>query len=230
MKKLFFYLGDSSVAYRTIMKDHTDFVVNDVLIAKQRTVITEQTHSNHVLICSELDSGAGFDDHPQIADCDAMVTNLPNQFLLIRTADCTPILCYDKNTHSIGAAHSGREGTRKNIAGKLIKAMQSEYNTNPADIQVWIGPGICKQHYQVNEKIYTEFIQTCKLNGIQPDEAEDFCINIQDVITKQLIQSGIKLEHINKNAICTYESDAHFSFRRDGTHNRQINVIGLIDG
>lgn len=216
--------------YRTIMKNHADFVVNDILIAKDNVIITEQTHSNHVHICSAADSGAGFDSHLQIPDCDAMVTNLPNQFLLIRTADCTPILFYDNKTESIGAAHSGRVGTRKNIALQLILTMQTEYKSKPEDIRVWIGAGICNKHYQVSNEIWQDFNQYCSENGINFDASDSSHIDIQSIIYQQLTQAGILPEMIMTNDICTFESQVHYSYRKDGTHNRQINLIGLIDG
>jgi YfiH family protein len=228
--KLFNYLGDNEHPYRTIMANHSNFFIDNFMIPKNRIVITEQTHSRNIHICSDIDCGAGFDDHPQIHDCDGMVTNLPHQFLLIRTADCTPVLFYDKNTQSIGSVHSGREGTRKNIVKNLIQTMQVEYMSLPENIQVWIGAGICKEHYEVSEKIAQEFNQTCLQNNLLLDETDCRYIDIQNVIIKQLVQSGILLKNIHRNKICTYESLAHFSYRRDGTRNRQINVIGLING
>jgi polyphenol oxidase len=230
MKKLFHYLGDMTIPYRTIMADHTDFIVAGLRIPKLNTIIAEQAHSKHVHICTPSDSGAGFDSHPQIPDCDAMITNHANQFLMIRTADCTPVLFYDINTESIGAAHSGREGTRKNIVRQLINTMQAEYYSNPADIQVWIGAGICRNHYQVSENIWQEFNQSCIENSFINDNNDTTHIDIQNIIYQQLVQAGIKPEMIYRNDVCTFESQEHFSFRKDGTHNRQINLIGLIDG
>jgi len=230
MRQLFHYLGNASLPYRTIMAQHADFVVNSITVPKNHIVIAEQTHSSHVHICQKADNGAGFDNHAQITACDAMVTNLTNQFLMIRTADCTPVLFYDKTTEAIGAVHSGREGTRKNIVRELIKTMQAQYQSNPSKIEVWIGAGICKKHYQVSSSLWTEFAHSCQQDNIVLDESDAPFIDIQNVILQQLLQSGIKLENTRQNHICTYESEAFFSFRRDGTHNRQINLIGLIDG
>ncbi len=212
------------------MAKHSDFTVNGPTIPKNSTVIAEQTHSRYVHICRTSDSGAGFDEHLQIPDCDALVTRHPNQFLLIRTADCTPVLFYDKHTESVGAAHSGREGTRKNIVRQVINTLQSEFQSKPEDIQVWIGAGICKKHYQVSDSIWQEYAQSCRQNGLTVDESDTSHLDIQYTIYQQLIQAGIRPEMITLNNICTYESNVHFSYRKDGTHNRQINLIGLTDG
>jgi polyphenol oxidase len=228
--KLFSYLGDHSIPYRTIMTNHKDFKASDVLIPKSRCVIAEQTHSVNVHPCTEADCGAGFDDNPQIQDCDALVTNLPDIFLLIRTADCTPVLLFDEVSKCIGAVHSGREGTRKNITGQTVKTMIRLYSAEPSDIKAWIGPGICKKHYPVSEEIWTDFYLTCTKSNFFVDESDFLFPDIQSVILQQLTAVGLKQENIIKNEICTFESNGHFSYRRDKTRNRQINIIGMING
>lgn len=209
------------------MSEHTDFLVAGIMIPKSRVVIAEQTHSNHVHICTEEDCGAGFDEHPQIADCDALVTNLPEQFLFIRTADCTPLLLYDEVTQSIGAVHSGREGTRKNVVAAAVKAMQDNYSALPENIKAWVGAGICKRHYQVSEDIWSEFFQSCKSQNISMFLADFPHLDIHGVVLQQLKNAGLKAENIDVISVCTFESEIHFSYRRDGTNNRQINIIGM---
>jgi len=230
MLKLFFYIGDNSLPYRTIMAKHSDFTANELLIHKSSVVIAEQTHSNNVHLCMETDSGAGFDQHPQINDCDALISNLPNQFLLIRTADCTPVLLYDSQKHAVGAIHSGREGTRKNIVCATINKMISEFSSQTEHIMAWIGPGICKKHYQVSREIGSEFHISCQKDGLDIKTFDITYPDIQDVIFKQLLSAGIERDNILSNKTCTYESLDHFSFRRDGTHNRQVNLIGMYNG
>lgn len=227
MSTLFKYFGNTSLPYRKIMADHTDFSIGDFVISKKRVVIAEQTHSNHVHVCREEDCGAGFDDHPQIPDCDAMVTNLTNQFLLIRTADCTPILLYDEATQSIGAVHSGREGTRKNIAGATVSTMSEHYSAQPKNIKAWIGAGICKRHYQVDETTWQKIFESFKEQNILLNFPDFPYLDIQHIILQQLRNAGLKIDNISRNIICTYESKDHFSYRRDGTRNRQINIIGM---
>ncbi len=230
MTKLFLFLGDRTIPYRTLMANHTDFYLEGFFIKKSQVVIAEQTHSNNVHICSDSDSGAGFDEHLQITYSDALISNIPNQFLLIRTADCFPILLYDQKSEAVGAIHSGREGTKQNIVAQTIIAMQNAYSSNPSDLHAWIGAGICKKHYQVSDNIWNDFSEICTQNRLFIDKSDIPFLDIQNVVIQQLLLAGIKAENIVKLDICTYESKNHFSYRRDGTHNRQINVIGMSDG
>jgi len=229
MSRIFWHLGSCNPDYRTIMKRHTDFELGNRIIPSSQTVIAEQTHSNLVHICSEGDSGAGFANHPQIAIADGLITNIPNQYLLIRTADCTPILLFDEEQKVVAALHSGREGTRQNIAGSCIDLMITHYHCNPDRIIAYIGAGICETHYEVSEDIYTEFNNTILEQGFASCTNQHRHLNIRTTIFQQLIRAGLKFINIENVQICTYEDPGYFSFRRDGTKNRQINLIGIID-
>jgi len=227
MFELFLYFGDASLPYRKIMAEHTDFKVGDLLIPKNRVVIAEQTHSSNVHVCSEEDCGAGFDDHPQIPDCDALISNLTEQYLMIRTADCTPILLWDEKSQSIAAVHSGREGTRKNVIGATVRAMKEHFTAQPESIRVQIGAGICNRHYQIDDTTWQQMFESFKEQNILLNILDFPYLDIQHIILQQLRNEGIKLDNISRNIICTYESKDHFSYRRDGTRNRQINIIGM---
>jgi polyphenol oxidase len=230
MPDLFYYLGNTDVPYRDIMSRHTDFIVNNRLIPKRKVVIAEQTHSNNVHVCNESNSGAGFDEYPQIMNCDSLITNICDLYLLIRTADCTPILLYDDVLQVVGAIHSGRKGTRLNIVNRTIEAMMQTYGCIPKNIKAWIGAGVCAKHYPVSEEIWQDFYQYCDNDGFKFDKTIRPCIDIQNIIWQQLVTSGINHEMITSNNICTYESTSYFSNRRNGTKNRQINLIGLVNG
>ncbi|MGC9362026.1 MAG: polyphenol oxidase family protein [Candidatus Syntrophosphaera sp.] len=225
--KTFFHLGNIEPDYRSIMREHTGIRLGEKKIPARKLVIAEQIHSDHVHVCSEADFGAGFGDHPQIPGADALLTNIPGQYLLIRTADCFPILLLDSNAGAVGAVHSGREGTRKNIAGRVVRHMESEYGVFPRDTIAWIGPGICGHHYEVGGKVWEEFNQSMQDSGFEPSRSAERRLDLRARISAQLIAAGIPPENIRQQNICTYESPEHFSFRKNGTHNRQINLVGI---
>jgi len=225
--KTWLHLGNGTPDYRSIMAAHHDFYIGDKLIPASRVVICQQTHSREVHICSEADSGAGFGAHPQIAVADGFVTNVPHQYLLIRTADCTPVLFTDKLHRAVGAVHSGREGTRKNIVGRAVELLKSEYGIEPGDLCAWIGAGICVDHYRVNRAVYDEFHTSLIETGISPGPRYDLKLDIRHCIFQQLIAAGIAFRDIEQDHSCTFETQGYHSFRRDGTHNRQIKLVGI---
>ncbi len=226
MVKLFIYLGDIAFPYRTIMDEKKDVDIHGTTVTLDNLVIAEQIHSNYVHVCSAENSGAGT-NKSQIIGADALITNVPNQILLIRTADCTPILLADMENQVVAAIHSGREGTRKNIVQGTIKIMEKQFGTNPEHLDAWVGPGICQNHYMVDKATWEKFVSDV---GKQEVEVKQMYgkIDLQAVIYRQLTGIGVKLENIRQNHTCTYESDRHFSYRRDTSKNRQINLIGML--
>ena len=225
--KTFFHLGGKVPDYRGIMKAHGDFYIGDRLIPAARVVIAEQTHSDRAHICLEADCGAGFGSHAQIAGTDGLLTNIPGQYLLIRTADCTPVLFVDKFSRAVGAVHSGREGTRKNIVGKAARLMQTQYGIPAGDLLAHVGAGICHRHYQVDESTWDEYNNSMRDQGFFPNLDLHRHIDIRRGIFQQLIAAGIPFQNIEQECVCTYESPEYFSWRRDRTNNRQINLIGM---
>lgn len=226
--KIYFHFGKKQPDYRGLMQSQQDFALAGRIIPVSRLVIADQTHSNLVHLCSEADCGAGLSDKPQIPVVDGFITNIPNQFLLIRTADCTPIILMDAKRMVVSALHSGREGTRKNIAGKAIQAMQAHYGCDPKDICGYIGAGICHRHYEVSEAIFNEYNNSLLAMGLDPALELHRHIDIRKGIFQQLLQAGIPFKNIDNIHDCTFESPEYHSFRREGSHNRQINLVGII--
>ncbi|HQF67468.1 MAG TPA: polyphenol oxidase family protein [Candidatus Cloacimonadota bacterium] len=225
--KIFLHLGDIQPDYRSIMREQSDFQVGDKIIPTSRVVIAEQIHSDLVYVCSEADCGAGFGTHPQIDAADAMVTDIPGQYLLIRTADCTPVLLHDIKARAVGAVHSGREGTRKNIVGKAVASLKQHYNVEPQDVVAHIGAGICGEHYPVSEEVWQQFNASLQDLDQAFQSFRPWHLDIRLCVFRQLLQAGVPFKNIEQDHTCTYESQRHFSYRRDGTHNRQINLIGI---
>ena len=63
---------------------------------------------------------------------DAMITDQPEILLMMRFADCVPILFYDPVVHAAGIAHAGWQGTLKEqgtLLGQVTLRGQGTLNT-----------------------------------------------------------------------------------------------------
>lgn len=80
-------------------------------------VSCRQIHSDVVKIVNDSMRGS------EIADCDALVTNVKNLPLLIRTADCVPVVLYDQRRHVVANIHAGRVGAQNLIVRKTRDLM-----------------------------------------------------------------------------------------------------------
>ena len=83
--------------------------------------------------------------------------------IAVLTADCIPMLIYDKKRKMIAAIHAGWRGAYKGIIQKVIKSMLSK-GCNPKDMTVAIGPCISKKNYEVKLKFKKKFIKKNKDN------------------------------------------------------------------
>jgi len=107
-----------------------------------------QVHSN-VVICSEVPRPL---DAPH-QKADAIVTGNPKVTLLMRFADCVPIMLYDARHHVVAMVHAGWKGTVLKVVVETLEAMREHYHSLPEDILAGIGPSIGPDHYPVGEDV-----------------------------------------------------------------------------
>ena len=100
--------------------------------------LPRQTHTDHVVWMHE----AG---RPEATD--AVITDVSGLCLAVKTADCIPVLLYDRVQRRVAAVHAGWRGTVKDIVTKTLVAMDSR----GADVSAIIGPGISLQSFEVGD-------------------------------------------------------------------------------
>lgn len=88
---------------------------------------------------------------PQKAD--GIITDRPGVTLVMRFADCVPVLAFDPVQHAIGIAHAGWQGTVQNVSAELVTQMTRAFGSDPQDLQVGIGPSIGPDHYPIGPDV-----------------------------------------------------------------------------
>jgi len=73
---------------------------------------------------------------------DILFTDRPEVSLLMRFADCVPLMFHDPIKKVIGIAHAGWRGTLNDVALAAINGMISHYACKPGNIVAAIGPSI----------------------------------------------------------------------------------------
>jgi polyphenol oxidase len=162
---------------------------------------------------------------------DIIISDEPGLALFMRFADCVPIFIYDPSNEAIGIAHAGWQGTAKNVAGTLVKAMQSQFNSNPGILLAAIGPAICREHYQVGQEVI-EAIHSDIGNQIQSVSSivdGNFYIDLKKCNEIQLFTAGV--HQVENSEICTVcENENWFSHRAEnGKTGRFGAFIKLLD-
>lgn len=190
------------------------------------------THSNAVVKIDKtlLQKDKGTIDQ-FISGHDAIITNLPDIFVAVSTADCVPILLFDPKTNAVAAVHAGWKGTQSRILKNTVEAMTQNYGSNPADILAAIGPSISAEKYEVGNELVEAFQEAdFDVKEIFSFDYEKPHLDLWKANEIVLLESGIKKEHIEIASICTLTNDdLFFSARRMGIKSgRMISAIGLI--
>jgi YfiH family protein len=89
----------------------------------------------------------------RIKGVDGLITDTRGVNLMLRFADCVPILLYDPAHHAIGLAHAGWRGTVKKVLTNTVIAMHERFETRPGDLVASIGPSIGPCCYEIGEDV-----------------------------------------------------------------------------
>jgi len=95
-------------------------------------------------------------------EADVILTSTPGITLMMRFADCVPILLHDPKRKAIGIVHAGWVGTVRGTAGIAVEAMQTHFGSDPVDIHAAIGPSIGPDHYEIGSDVAVQVHQAFK--------------------------------------------------------------------
>ena len=196
-------------------------------IEKEQLIIPYQTHSvNALVIDKEFLQQNAEKRNEQLQNIDALITQEKGVCLCVSTADCTPILLYDRKRQVIAAIHAGWRGAVNGIVRKTLEQMNRLYNTQSEDIYAAIGPSIGFDAFEVGDEVYDAFKQNDfpmeYISGWKP-ETHKWHIDLQMANSVQLIDFGVPTEQIDICDICTFTHyDKFFSARRLGIKSGRI--------
>lgn len=181
-------------------------------------VLAAYEHGLNVEIVDSSDCGRGFlPDKPALPPCDGLVTDDPNVTLLTLHADCQAYFVFDPKHRAIGLAHAGWRGVLGRIGRNLITKMQNCYGSDPADIIVGIGPGICPRCFEVGDDVLRMFESEYGESVISGSKFPDK--GYVDLVLSSRLQfrdCGVPPHSIFDSGYCTYEHPEYFfSYRRD---------------
>ena len=187
-----------------------------------RVRLLRQVHGDRIIGWSA--HGPGSSDPPE---ADAHLSDDPGDVLVISVADCLPILFWDPVTGAAGAAHCGWRGTVIGLPGSVVQAMTERFGSEPGDLAVGIGPGICGACYQVGAEVVAEFRDAGFPEGVmRPDDEGRFRLDLRTAAAHALHEAGISPHRIWTDGSCTHcDPGRFFSYRRDGTTGRHWAVV-----
>jgi polyphenol oxidase len=141
---------------------------------------------------------------------DALVTSLPGVALLVRVADCVPVLLADATAGVVAAVHAGRPGLVAGVVPEAVRAMRARGATS---IRAWVGPHVCGSCYEVPESMREEVAATVRQAWAETSWGTP-SVDIGAGVRAQLRQHDV--HPVVDVQRCTLEDPDLYSYRRQG--------------
>jgi YfiH family protein len=149
---------------------------------------------------------------------DALVTDQPGVTVAVRTADCVPILIYDRRRRAVAAIHAGWRGAVAGIVTKTINLMRVRFDIDEAEFRVSIGPAAGACCYEVDEAVlaplrkgFSGWEEVVQENG--PAKAR---LDLKRLIRRQVERMGIAPCQVTTVNLCTIcHGNLFYSYRRE---------------
>ena len=163
-----------------------------------------QVHGDEVLL---VDAPMRLGEAPT---ADALVTTTLGLGLMVRVADCVPVVLADVEAGVVAAVHSGRPGMVLDIATRAVEVMREQ---GAFEIVAWMGPHVCGSCYEVPEEMRAE------VSAVVPEAYAETSwgtpsLDVGAGVRAQLERAGVAVVEIGG---CTREEPGLHSYRRDGS-------------
>jgi hypothetical protein len=194
-------------------------------VGARQAITTAQVHRADVLIVRR--------DSPPAAErpeADALASNDPAAAIVVRAADCVPLLMADRIRGVVAAVHAGWRGTASRVALAALDALAREFGSRPADLVVAVGPSIGPCCYAVGSELVDAFAAARHERhlidrwfsappaprGTLAAAPRPLRLDIAGANRDQLVRAGVPEERIHIAGLCTaMHLDVLTSFRAE---------------
>jgi copper oxidase (laccase) domain-containing protein len=121
---------------------------------------------------------------------DALVVREPGHALFLPLADCAGVILHDPETQVLMLSHLGRHSVEQGGAATSVEYLKETCDVDPGNLLVWISPSVGKASYPLN-----------MFDGQ----------SLQEVIMKQLQETGVARDHIQASDIDTAHNENYYS-------------------
>lgn len=226
-----------------ICRANRDKLAHQLGSSLEMELVTDQKHTNyvHVATCEE-DMGVAtvgtFALHRQFVD--GIVTDIPDALLTVFGGDCPPVYIIDPKRRAAGLVHAGWKGTLGKIPQVAIAQMTVKFGCDPADMYAAIGPGVCKDCYEMGDEVYDAFASQWSredadaiLSRYPAMDAEGneipggkYHLDLREANRMTLLRAGVPADHIAVSNVCTMcNVDTFYSYRGRALENEQVAMM-----
>ena len=157
-------------------------------------------------------------DRREVPVADGLVTTTPGVILLVRVADCVPVLLADPEAGVVGAAHAGRPGLVAGVVPRTVEAMRERGATA---VRAWVGPHVCGRCYEVPEQMRSDVAAVVPESFAETSWGTP-AVDIGAGVVAQLTALGVASADASR---CTREDDDLYSYRRQGRESGRLGGL-----
>jgi purine-nucleoside/S-methyl-5'-thioadenosine phosphorylase / adenosine deaminase len=203
------HVGDDPAA---VGENRARVAVAAGLAGPAQWVWLDQVHGVRVHVATE--------PTPEPPEADAAVTATTGLPIAVLTADCAPVALACDN--AVGVVHAGHRGLEHGVIQAAVAALR-EIGTGT--VRAYLGPCIRPARYEFGpsdlERLVARFGPRVEGRTREGKPAFD----VPAAVRAALAECGVA--DLADAGICTAESGAHFSYRRDGVTGRQVTIAML---
>jgi hypothetical protein len=148
---------------------------------------------------------------------DILLTGTPGHLLLLKFADCTPLVFWDARRRWVAVAHAGWRGTAEDVAGATVRALAAAAGSRPDDLWVGIGPAIGACCYEVGPEVVSAMGRAVPDAAavVRPSGRDGHAyLDLVAANRQQVEAAGVPPEQIAAAARCTCCAPATFYSHR----------------
>jgi YfiH family protein len=222
-----------------VVRGNRDILAKQLGSSIEWECITDQKHTNFVHVASRDD--LGLSDKPlHMQYVDGIVTDIPGVLLTVFGGDCPPVYIVDPVRKAIGLVHAGWRGTLGRIPEVAVANMVVRFGCDPADMYAAVGPGICKDCYEMGDEVYDAFAGQwsraeadrilSRYPAVDADGREipggKYHLDLREANRMTLIRAGVPADHIEVSNVCTKcNVDTFYSYRAHRMENEQVAML-----
>lgn len=151
------------------------------------------------------------------AAADGHATSAGNHALVVKTADCQPVL-FAHPAGFVAAIHVGWRGNVLSFPQKAVAAFCRSYGLNPEEVRAVRGPSLGFAEFVNFEREWPEAFAPWF-------DAASRCVDLWGLTRHQLREAGLKDGNIYGVDLCTYSRNEDFFSHRRGDTGRQAGII-----
>jgi YfiH family protein len=219
-----FTLSYSSSPDREMVRNNRQLLAAAMGIPDHHLFLPSQVHKTRILhVTSDTKK-------EELMETDALITDQKGICVAVMSADCVPILLYDKKNNAVAAVHSGWRGTVARILEKTLNEMHSRFGTTGENLLAAIGPSVSQDSYEVGEEVIGEVSRSFgTASGLLVAHADNKAkLDLWKANMIQLLEFNVPAEAIEISDLCTVKNNMNFFSARKGDAGRFAAGIVLV--